>query len=89
MPCNPDFFEKTGGRYGLNVDDIISNGTYYARLWDENGVTLSVNKHFREDVVNAGVTVTYKEADDNVLNLINNGQLDMGEVSGTDTAVRR
>lgn len=85
MPCNPDFFEKTGGRYGLNVDDIISNGTYYARLWDENGVTLSVNKHFREDVVNAGVTVTYKEADDNVLNLINNGQLDMGEVSGTDT----
>mgnify|MGYP002569244642 CR=1 FL=1 len=85
MPCNADFFEKTGGRYGLNVDDIISNGTYYAKLWDENGITLSINKHFREDAVNAGVTVAYKEAEDNVLNLINNGQLDMGEVSGMDT----
>lgn len=85
MPCNAEFFEKTGGRYGLNVDDIISNGTYYAKSWDDKGISLSINKHYRADTANAGVNVTYKKAEDNVNNLINNGQLDLGEVSGMDT----
>lgn len=85
MPCSAEFFEKTGGRYGLNVNDIISNGVYYARSWDDGGAVLSLNSKFRAGAVNAGVTITYREDDDDVLTLIENGQLDLGEVSGTDT----
>ncbi len=84
MPCNTDFFEKCGGRYGLNSNDIMSNGVYAAKTWDESGISLSLNKHYREDCVNAGVVISYPDADDDILSLINDGALDVGEIHGED-----
>ena len=33
MPCNQKFFEKTKGRYGLDEESVISNGSFYMRRW--------------------------------------------------------
>lgn len=33
MPCSRQFFEKTGGRYGLDEDSVISNNGFYMRRW--------------------------------------------------------
>lgn len=34
MPCNEEFFNKTGGRYGLAAKYILCNGPFYVRSWD-------------------------------------------------------
>ena len=34
MPCNEDFFNATGGRYGLAAKYILCNGPFYVKLWD-------------------------------------------------------
>lgn len=36
MPCNKAFFEKCGGKYGLNSDCIISNGSFQLKRWETN-----------------------------------------------------
>ena len=33
MPCNRAFFELCKGKYGLNIDSILCNGSYYVRKW--------------------------------------------------------
>lgn len=33
MPCSKQFFEKTGGRYGLDENSVISNNGFYMRRW--------------------------------------------------------
>ena len=41
MPCNREFFESTGGAYGLSRENLICNGPYNLRTWnDYDGVTL-------------------------------------------------
>ena len=41
MPCNRDFFESTGGSYGLSREMLICNGPYNLRTWNAyDGVTL-------------------------------------------------
>ncbi len=32
-PCNQEFFEGCGGKYGLEAEAIASNGPFYARFW--------------------------------------------------------
>lgn len=34
MPCKEEFFQGTGGRYGLSASDILCNGPFYVRAWD-------------------------------------------------------
>lgn len=47
MPCNEEFFNTTGGRYGLKVGFILCNGPYYLALFDEEtGVTLKDNEEY-------------------------------------------
>ena len=33
MPCNRTFFENSKGKYGLNIDSLLCNGSYYVRKW--------------------------------------------------------
>ena len=37
MPCQEAFFNKAGGRYGLDADNLLTNGSYSLRLWDPQG----------------------------------------------------
>ena len=41
MPCNRTFFEATGGRYGLLMKYIISNGPFYLTRFETNSFRLA------------------------------------------------
>lgn len=34
MPCNEDFFNLTGGRYGLSSEYLLCNGPFFVSYWD-------------------------------------------------------
>lgn len=40
MPCDEEFFESTGGAYGLGMATTISNGSFYLYNWTESGLFL-------------------------------------------------
>ncbi len=47
MPCNEDFFNATGGRYGLSHRRILCNGPFYVSSWDsETSLTIKNNKYY-------------------------------------------
>lgn len=63
MPCSREFFEQTGGRYGLDEDSVISNSGFYLRRWfydpygrdnliylQENSANDTVQKVYPSDV---------------------------------------
>lgn len=58
MPCNEEFFEKTGGRYGLATRYLIYNGPFYINNWADD-VSVSVRKsdtyHSADSVMPASV----------------------------------
>ncbi len=58
MPCNEEFFEKTGGRYGLATRYLIFNGPFYINNWADD-VSVSVRRsdayHSADSVMPASV----------------------------------
>lgn len=40
MPCDEEFFESTGGAYGLGMGTTIGNGSFYLYNWTESGLFL-------------------------------------------------
>ena len=58
MPCNEEFFEKTGGRYGLATRYLIYNGPFYINNWADD-ISISVRKsdayHSADEVMPASV----------------------------------
>lgn len=47
MPCNEEFFEATGGRYGLSTKYLIYNGPFYMSNWaDDTAITLKRNDKY-------------------------------------------
>lgn len=40
MPCDEEFFESTGGAYGLGMATTIGNGSFYLYNWTESGLFL-------------------------------------------------
>ena len=48
MPCNEEFFENSIGKYGLDKDCIISNGSYRLSKWnkDEFGIRIYKNEKY-------------------------------------------
>lgn len=49
MPCNEEFFEATGGRYGLAVKYLIYNGPFYINNWvDDVSVSIRKNDYYHD-----------------------------------------
>lgn len=47
MPCNEDFFNAMGGRYGLGNKYMLCNGPFYVNAWDpETSMTIKANKFY-------------------------------------------
>lgn len=47
MPCNQEFFEATGGRYGLSTRFLMYNGPFYMSNWaDDAAITLMKNDDY-------------------------------------------
>ena len=63
-PCNEEFFESCKGKYGLEAENIASNGAFYVRYWlydkynKSNYIRLSRNSSYSEisRVYPSGVT---------------------------------
>ncbi|HZK21526.1 MAG TPA: peptide ABC transporter substrate-binding protein [Oscillospiraceae bacterium] len=52
MPCRKDFFEKTKGKYGLELDYIICNGPLYITSWaHDSSVYIKMNKDYNGKAV--------------------------------------
>ncbi|MCR5149707.1 MAG: peptide ABC transporter substrate-binding protein [Clostridiales bacterium] len=48
MPCNEEFYEAMGGRYGLSSRHILCNGPFYVSSWDsETSLTAKANRYYR------------------------------------------
>ena len=81
MPCKKDFFESTGGQYGLESDKILSNGCF--RVGDngwqhEKYIDLVRNSNYagKNKPVPKGVSIEISESPENVSNAILNGEID-------------
>ena len=49
MPCNEEFFEATGGRYGLSTKYLIYNGPFYMNNWiDDTSITIRRNTFYKD-----------------------------------------
>lgn len=47
MPCNEDFFNAMGGRYGLGNKYMLCNGPFYVSSWDSStSLTVKANKFY-------------------------------------------
>lgn len=62
MPCNEEFFNATGGRYGLAQRYILCNGPFYVSNWDSSSALLiRKNSEYSgsQEVIPATVTFTF------------------------------
>lgn len=81
MPCRQDFFESTGGQYGLESDKILSNGTFCISEngW-EHGQYIHLDKngyyHGSSSPVPQNVSIAISEPPENVCNAILGGNID-------------
>ncbi|MGN1194031.1 MAG: peptide ABC transporter substrate-binding protein [Acutalibacteraceae bacterium] len=46
MPCNEEFFEMTGGRYGLSTQYLIYNGPFYISTITDTSVITKKNEEY-------------------------------------------
>ncbi len=62
MPCNQKFFKNSGGKYGLNKENIICNGSYRLTKWNQEsfGIRLYKNEEYNGEhkARNAAVFLT-------------------------------
>ncbi len=65
MPCNEEFFLSCKGKYGLDTDYSLSNGSYRLAKWGKEifGIRLYRNKEYTGDFYakNAAVFISYNK----------------------------
>ncbi len=65
MPCNKEFFYDAGGKYGIESDNTLSNGSYRLAKWGKDifGIRLYKNKEYKGDfeAKNAAVFLSCNE----------------------------
>lgn len=87
MPCNREFFEESGGKYGREVEKILSNGSYYIAKWNKEdfGIRLYKNENYNGDFVpqNAAVFLS-RDEDEKTLELLGKDTIDMTILDSVD-----
>lgn len=65
MPCNEDFFNKSIGKYGLEKQYIMANGSYYLAKWSQTEFGIRIYKnavyHGEFTALNGGVFFSKNE----------------------------
>lgn len=80
MPCNEEFFNATGGRYGLSSKHILCNGPFYVSSWDsETTLTIRRNNYYagEQTVIPSLVNFDFDYDEETIGNKIS-----LGNVSG-------
>ena len=81
MPCKKEFFESTGGQYGLEYDKILSNGAFCVGEygWEhEKYINLVRNSNYtgEKKPIPKGVNISISESPENVCSAVANGRID-------------
>ena len=88
MPCREDFFTATGGRYGLEAEDLISNGPFALDVWNHSKSLLMIKNegyHGAQGIYPSAVRYVIEEAE-NPLAALTAGTLDAAEIPPEDVA---
>ena len=87
MPCNQEFFEGTIGKYGLDPECIVSNGSYRLTKWNKEdfGIRLYKNEEYKGafDAQNAAVFISCVD-DEAQTTRLSDGDSDMAFLSGAE-----
>ncbi len=86
MPCNEEFFYSCGGKYGLSEKYILSNGPYKITKWkDQKKIRLIQNVKYNGNYTAkaSAVYLSTESADTPIMQLLSNGNADLGEISYT------
>ena len=78
MPCNEEFFNAMGGRYGLSSRHILCNGPFYLSNWNpESSLTIKRNKCYagEQEVLPANVVFYFDSSSESVCSKLSNGSL--------------
>jgi ABC-type oligopeptide transport system substrate-binding subunit len=62
MPCSRNFFAKSKGKYGMNDEDFISNGSYRLKSWAKDGeysIRIVKNSEYKGDFVAQASAVNF------------------------------
>lgn len=94
MPCSENFFNKSGGKYGLFADKILSNGSYKLSRWrkDPFGIRLYKNEDYAGEIEanNAAVFLTCDKEETPIDRLVDNNVdmafIDSALISRLDSA---
>lgn len=80
MPCNETFFNETKGRYGLDLEHILSNGPFYMKEWSvEHYVRIRQNPVYQSALptVASGANLTIRTSEE-ALEALNSDTIDIG-----------
>lgn len=86
MPCQEKFFNNCGGKYGLSVEHIITNGNYTVSRWpDKRNLELKISESFKTEL-NIAEKVIITESQSGKLNSqrIKDKEIGMTAVNGED-----
>lgn len=89
MPCNEKFFEDSIGKYGLDSECIISNGSYRLTKWNKEdfGIRIYKNEEYTGAFQSQNGAVFISCVDkEQQLDRLNGGQSDMAFVGGAELA---
>lgn len=87
MPCNRTFFEQSGGKYGRDVENILSNGSYYIAKWNKEdfGIRLYKNEEYNGEFIPKNAAVFFSlNHDEGVLELLQKSTIDMTLLDNAD-----
>ena len=87
MPCNREFFDKSGGKYGREVENILSNGSYYIAKWnkEEFGIRLYRNEEYNGEFEPQNAAVFFSiNKDEGILELLSKNTIDMTLLDNAD-----
>lgn len=87
MPCDREFYEKTGGKYGLDAKYMLSNGAFNASRWTE-GSSIRIVKNDDYNGVNkimpASVTFYINSSRQAVAEKMSQGTYDVAFLSADE-----
>ncbi len=87
MPCNEEFFEDSIGKYGLDAENTISNGSYRLTKWNKEdfGIRIYKNEEYTGtfEAQNAAVFISCVDDETQVARL-SEGQSDIAFLKGNE-----
>lgn len=87
MPCNEDFFESTGGTYGLSRTTILGNGAYLLTGFTEASGLTMVKKDDASSLKIDRIRLIPTDSEDNAAQLLAGGNQDLAVVGSSADAV--